>query len=112
VNSRGKEILVNDTSPAPAGDAERLELVAHEVLDGYMKRRGVTVRGLAETVGVNRCTIDRLRRGAQKRVEEPVAKGIERELNAPDGAIFVAPAPTCDSRRIGSRKSNGKALAA
>jgi plasmid maintenance system antidote protein VapI len=96
---------VNDSAPD-------LQLTAKELLVGYMKREGASIRGLADALGVHRCTIDRLRRGKQKTVPSEVAVRMEQELNVPAGQLFVQPTVTRDLRRTGSRKSAAMAVAA
>jgi transcriptional regulator with XRE-family HTH domain len=93
---------VND---APSAPPERLQLVGHEALAAHMKLARQTVRGLASALGVNRCTVDRLRRGAQKTVEADVARRIEKEVGVPAGALFVAPQTTSDQRSEEGRES-------
>jgi hypothetical protein len=55
------------------------------VLADYMSFRGESVRSLAK-----KATIGHLRRGTVKRTRKDWAKAIERHLDTPVGALFVA----------------------
>jgi DNA-binding Xre family transcriptional regulator len=60
------------------------------VLADYMSFRGESVRSLAKKVGCSAATIGHLRRGTVKRTRKDWAKAIERHLDTPVGALFVA----------------------
>jgi transcriptional regulator with XRE-family HTH domain len=70
---------------------EGLELIVPEALVKYMKRRGHTVRSLAEVTGVHRCTIGRLRAGTQNTARVEHAEAIAEELQVPLVRLFAVP---------------------
>lgn len=82
--------------------SDGLDLIASEALAKYMRRRGETVRSLAQKVGANKDTIGRLRAGSQVRCRASVARAIEKELLVSDGQLFEAPLMSRVSRESAS----------
>lgn len=66
-----------------------VQLVSHELMDEYMRYRGISNVKLAEKVGVDTSTIAHLRRGARKNCDIAVAPKIAETLGVPQRVLFV-----------------------
>lgn len=67
-----------------------VRLTSHELLDDWMRFRGLTNAALAHRTDACTSTIAHLRRGARKKCDADLAAKIEDALEAPTGRLFVA----------------------